>query len=273
MTPQNTSSQVQTKRQISMANFLNLPNTSKFLEETLQNKKTEFVSNLITLCDQDEKLAKCDPAALMRCAMNATAVNLPLNRNLGYAFVIPYKKGDVYEPNFQIGYKGIIQLAIRTGKYRYLNAVEIREGEIDRNKITGELKFLGEKPQNKVVGYIAYLELMSGFSASLYMTEEKIEEHASRYSQMYQADKRYKTAKSKWSIPDERPKMALKTVLKGLLGTYGLLTTELVKAFELDNEEGEHNTGARVEEASAEIMQQDEPAPKAEPARPQKIQI
>jgi recombination protein RecT len=248
---------VVSKPQKSIASFLNAPTVSKFLTDTLENKKGEFVSNLIALCDADENLAKCEPSALMKCALNATALNLPLNKNLGYAYVIPYK--DV--PSFQIGYKGLIQLAIRTGQYKYLNATAVREGEIKRNKITGYLEFLGEKPNAKVIGYIAYLEMTNGFSASLYMSEDEIEKHALRFSQMYKSDKKYGKVSSKWSDPDTRPKMALKTVLKGLLGTYGLMTTEFAKAFEIDKEEAETETGNRYQEV--EIIQQDEPV--AEP--------
>lgn len=243
----------------SVANFLNMPSTSKFLESTLQEKKAEFISNLIAMADADSNLAACDPGALMKCALNATSLNLPLNKNLGYAYIIPYKG----VPSFQIGYKGIIQLAIRTGAYRYINATEVREGEIERNKITGELKFISEKPNAKVVGYIAYLELMSGFTASLYMSEDEIENHAKRFSKMYASDIQYNTRKSKWSDPDARPKMALKTVLKGLLGTYGLMTTEFAKAFAADNDDAESASGSRYEEA--EVIQQSEPAQNDEP--------
>lgn len=246
--------QTPAQKQVSIATFLNAPKTANFLAETLAERKTEFVSNLIAMCDSDSNLAACDPAALMKCAMNATSLNLPLNKNLGYAYIIPYKG----VPSFQIGYKGIIQLAIRTGAYRYINATEIREGEISRNKITGELKFNGECPDKPVVGFIAYLELMSGFTASLYMTEAEIEKHALKFSKMYASDKQYKTSKSKWSDPDARPKMALKTVLKGLLGTYGLMTTEFVRAFESDNDEVEpSNGGPRFDDA--EVIQQPEP--------------
>jgi len=250
----------------SVANFLNMPSTGKFLEATLQEKRAEFVSNLIAMCDGDNKLAECEPGALMKCALNATALNLPLNKNLGYAYIIPYKG----IPSFQIGYKGIIQLAIRTGAYKYINATEIKEGEIKRNKITGELTIVGEFPQKKVVGYIAYLELMSGFTASLYMTEAEIESHAMRFSKMYAADKQYGKSVSKWSDPLARPKMALKTVLKGLLGTYGLMTTEFAKAFESDND-NETSTGHRDYE-EAEVITQEEPKIQAEPVT-QKIQI
>ena len=250
--------QIQTQR-VSVANFLNAPSTSKFLQETLSEKKQEFVSNLIALTDADSSLAQCDPAQLMKCAMNATALNLPLNKNLGYAYVIAYKQNGVPVPQFQIGYKGLIQLAIRTGQYRFINATEIREGEIRHNKITGEVIFNGDKPSNPVVGYMAYIEMVNGFTASLYMSNEQIEEHATRFSKTYQNDKKYGKTTSKWSDPLSRPAMCKKTVLKGLLGTYGLMTTEFAKALDNDGDE-EPSTGNRNGKfEEAEVVQQSEP--------------
>ncbi|MCF8219802.1 MAG: recombinase RecT [Bacteroidales bacterium] len=259
----------------SVANFLDSPKVSEYLKRTLQEKKGEFVSNLITLADNDAMLAQCEPGDLMKAALNATALNLPLNKNLGYAYIIPYKNGKTgkVDPNFQVGYKGLIQLAIRTGSYRFINATEIREGEIERNKITGEIKFHGDKPGKKVIGYLAYLELTNGFTASLYMSENEIEKHAMRFSKMYQSDKRFKSAKSKWSDPDARPKMALKTVLKNLLGTYGLMTTEFAKAFEADSEEADGGYSGRSVE-DAEVVQQNEPVPEQpEPEETEKVEI
>ena len=221
----------QQKKPLSLANFLNAPSTANFLKETLAEKKSEFVSNLIALCDADPKLAQCEPAQLMKCAMNATSLNLPLNKNLGYAYVIAYKG----IPSFQIGYKGLIQLAIRTGQYKFINATEIREGEIRHNKITGEVIFNGEKPDAPVVGYMSYLELVNGFTASLYMTEEQIEQHALRFSQTYKNDKQYKSSISKWSDPLARPTMCKKTVLKLLLGTYGLMILIMMMKFQLQD--------------------------------------
>ena len=229
----------------SIANFLNAPSTAKFLQEALAEKKPEFVSNLIALCDADKNLANCDPGALMKCAMNATALNLPLNKNLGYAYVIPYAG----VPQFQIGYKGLIQLAIRTGYYKCINAVEIRKGEISRNKITGEIQFFEEKPNEEIIGYMSYLELLSGFKASYYMGNDDLERHALRFSKMYQYDKNKGTASSKWSDPLARPAMCKKTVLKLLLSTYGLMTTEFARAFDSDSEESE-SQGNRFEEVT-----------------------
>lgn len=225
--------QVATQKKQSLANFLNSSAVSKMLSETIKENKSSFVSNLIAMTSSDVKLQECDPAELMQCALNATALNLPLNKNLGYAYIIPYKG----KPSFQVGYKGIIQLALRTGQYKYINAIEVREGEISRNKFTGEIKFIGDFPQNKIVGHVALLKLNNGFEASFYMTNDQIEDHALRYSQTYKNDKKYGSKSSKWSDLDERPKMANKTVLKALLGTYGMLSVEMMKAFDMDSEE------------------------------------
>ena len=255
---------------ITMANFLSLPKTSEFLESTLKDKKQEFVSNLLAIADSDKSLAECNPADLMKCALNATSLNLPLNKNLGYAYVIAYKG----IPSFQIGYKGIIQMAIRSGAYEYLNACEVRDGEIQRNKFTGEIKFLGEFPSNKIIGYMATLKLTSGFTASCYMSEEEIEQHALRFSKSYAYDKQKGYNSSKWSDPLARPKMAIKTVLKALLGTYGVLTTEIARSFEHDDENEPTTNNHRQNFEDAEVVQQNlsETAPASTPT-PTRIEI
>jgi len=244
---------------MSIANFLAMPQTAKYLDDILKEKKSSFIANLIALTEADKGLALCDNSQLMKCALNATAVNLSLNKNLGHAYVIAYKG----VPQFQIGYKGIIQLAIRTGQYKTLNACEVKEGEIKRNKFTGKLEFIGEYPQNKVIGYMAYLELNNGFTASVYMSEEEIEAHALRFSQAYRTDKKNGSMMSKWSDRDARPKMALKTVLKGLLSTYGLLSIEMQQAFETDSDSVEYTNTNRMSNAvmdtEAEIIPQDDP--------------
>jgi recombination protein RecT len=265
MSEQNQNTQVARR---SIGNFLSFPATQKFLEENLREHKGEFVSNLIAMCEADKNLAECEPKELMMCAMNATALNLPLNKNLGFAYIIPYKG----VPSFQVGYKGLIQLAIRTGAYRFLNACEIHEGEISRNKITGQITYQQDNPDGKVVGYLAYLELLTGFSASLYMTTDEIEKHAMRFSRSYQYDKAKGASSSKWSDPAARPKMALKTVLKGLLGTYGVITTDMAKAFDADDNE-DRNGLRDVQEA--EVVTQDESKPAGDQANnePRKIEI
>lgn len=215
-----------------IATYLTNKNVLNRLESMLKERTSEFTSNLIALADSDKKLQECEPQKLMQCAMNATALKLSLNKSLGHAYIIPYKG----VPQFQIGYKGLIQLAIRSGQYKTLNAAPVREGEIEYNVITGVAKFIGENPEGEVVGYISHSELISGFEKSIYMTCEQIEAFALKYSQAYANDKRYNKRTSKWSDPDSREAMAKKTVLKRLLSTYGLLSVDLQKAMSSDVE-------------------------------------
>ena len=252
-----------TQKKLSMANFLSVPKTNQYLDQTLGSKKQEFTANLIAITENDTLLADCDPARLMKCAISATALNLSLNKQLGYAYIIGYKNkaGEVI-PTFIIGYKGYIQLALRSGEYKHLNAVEVREGEMKRNKFTGELTFIGENPNGKVIGYVAFLKQMNGFEASFYMTESEVEAYDMKYSKAYAADKRYNTSKSLWSDPEERMKMALKTCLRQLLTTYGLFSIEIQKAMANDytGEEEPYTGGQRTVE-DAEIITQGEPEP------------
>ena len=226
-----------TEKGLTLGNFLNQKATADFLTKTLGTRKSEFVSNLLALSDSNKELLQCDNTELMKCALNATALNLPLNKNLGYAYVIAYKDWKTQEvhPQFQMGYKGFIQLAIRSGQYRTINTCEVREGEIKRNKFTGHTEFLGENPEGKVIGYLAYIELQNGFQQSLYMSLEQVKEHVSKYSQSG-IDKNTKEFKGVWK--NEFDAMAKKTVLKLLLNRYGVLSVEMQNAIEKDQARG-----------------------------------
>lgn len=234
----------------SLGNFLNNSKTTEFLEKTLGKRKSEFVSNLLALSDADKGLAQCDPSELMKCAMNATALNLPLNKNLGYAYVIPYNG----KPQFQMGYKGFIQLAVRSGQYKTINTCEVRNGEIKRNKFTGHIEFLGENPEGEVIGYLAYIELLNGFQQSLYMTIQEVQQHAKTFS------KSFNSATSIWKKDFDA--MAKKTVLKLLLNRYGVLSVDMQRAIEKDqaDTDGQYidNPQSRIV-VDAEVIQQEEP--------------
>lgn len=236
---------------VTISNHFANPKVSDFLQQQLGEKKGEFVSNVIALTESDKALKNCDPADLMKCAMNATALNLPLNKNLGYAYVIPYGN----KPQFQMGYKGFIQLAIRSGQYKTINTVEVREGEIKRNKFTGHIEFLNENPNAKIVGYLAYIEMLNGFQQSLYMSVEEVKAHAKKYSKNFA-----KYGSGLWK--DEFDLMAKKTVLKLLLNRYGVLSTEMQKAVIADQQDGKgdyiDNPRSR-NVVDAEVIEQNEP--------------
>lgn len=245
-----------------LGNFLN--KSDKFLEQTLGAKKGEFISNLLALSDADKSLQNCDPAELMKCALNATALNLPLNKNLGYAYVIAYNQKGKMTPQFQMGYKGFVQLAIRSGQYKTINTCEVREGEIKRNKFTGHIEFFGENPHGEVIGYLAYIELLNGFVQSLYMNCEEIQAHAKKYSQNY----------AKWGTglwKDEFDAMAKKTVLKLLLNRFGVLSVEMEQAIKQDQADHQggyiDNPQGFREVVDVEVIEQNEPISTPQPKK------
>jgi len=229
----------------SIANFLNQDSTTQFLKKTIGNRKGEFISNLIAITDQDKNLAKCSPADVMKCALNATALDLPLNKNLGYAYVIPYGTS----PQFQIGYKGFIQLALRSGQYEQINISDVREGEIEFNKFTGNMTFIEMLPENDIIGYLAYLKLTNGFFHYEYWTKGQVEAHAKKYSQTYK-----KYGSGLWK--DEFDKMAKKTVLKSLLNTYGVMSVQMQNAIKYDQADHEGKYVDNIRDNQDAVIQQ-----------------
>jgi recombination protein RecT len=213
------------------------PKTQEYLLSVLNTKKDQFVSDLTALVANDTNLQACEPVTIMYAAINATALSLPLNKNLGFAYAIPYKntKKGVSEAQFLMGYKGYIQLAIRSGQFKNINVTDIREGEIKANNLlTGEIEF--EKKENRaelpIVGYAAYFALNNGFAKTLYMTKDEMERHAKRYSQTYSSRLDYVQKASKWATDFDA--MGKKTVLKLLLAKYAPLSVEMQQAVMYD---------------------------------------
>ena len=162
------------------------PATQKYLTDLLHERKGQFVNNLTALVANNVNLQECEPYTLMFAALKATALNLPIEPSLGMAHVIPYKnkKRGITEAQFQIGYKGFQQLALRTGQYRHINTTEVREGEIGkRNRLTGEIEWnwIDDEKQRlstPIIGYVNYFLLLNGFESTLYMSREEMEAHA-----------------------------------------------------------------------------------------------
>ena len=179
----------------------------------------------------------CDEQSIITAASQAVALNLSISPALGYAHVIPYNG----KATFQIGYKGLIQLAQRSGLYRTINADIVYEGEIkSRDRLSGKIEF-GERTGNEVIGYFAHFELLNGFTSTLYMSKEDMENHALKFSTSYKFDKNKNS--SVWA--KEFDKMATKTVLKLLLNKYGPMSPEMEKAVAADQSvidaEGNYN--------------------------------
>lgn len=256
---------------------LSNPRTQSYLESVLATKKNSFVNNISSLVANNATLQACQPLSVIYAGIKATALDLPLDPNLGFAYVIPYanRKSGITEAQFQIGYKGFIQLAIRSGKYRTINVTEIKAGELkDFDLLAGEMKFEALPAREKLptVGYAAFIRLTNGFEKTLYMTKEEVEAHAYEYSQTYKADKDKGWTSSQWSKHFDA--MARKTVLKRLLSGFGILSVEMQQAITADQAVFNATDGApryadndaRIEDVVAEEVPAGSPQAKANEA-------
>ena len=196
--------------------------------EVLNKNAASFMQSLLTVYNSNDQLRKCDPVSILAAAGLAATLNLSVSPALGHAYIIPYNG----KAQFQIGVKGLVQLAHRSGKYVALHSGVVYEGEIRGvDCVTGEL-LKGERLSDEVVGYVAYMELSNGFHKSLYMSKAEVEAHALEFSQTYRADKQKNWKSSTWSKFFD--KMAMKTVLKLLLNHWGLVTADLATALQGD---------------------------------------
>lgn len=196
-------------------------NIKQKFNEVLDKGAPAFVTSLLSLVKSTPKLAAADPKTVISAAMTAATLKLPINPNLGFAYIVPYKD----TATFQMGYKGYIQLAMRTGQYKTINASVVYEGQIeDVDFVTGEI-IRGKKKSDKVVGYVAYFELINGFSKMVYMSHEDMMRHALTYSQAYKYDQKSGKKSSVWTTNFEA--MGLKTVLKQLISKYGIMSIDM----------------------------------------------
>jgi recombination protein RecT len=213
----------------------------------LKDNSGPFVASVIDLYNGDAYLQKCDPKAVIMECLKAATMKLPINKSLGFAYIVPYGN----EPQFQIGYKGLIQLAMRTGQYRIINADVVYEGEYrSMSKLTGEFDMSGQKTSDVIVGYFAHIEMLNGFSKTLYMTKEKVLAHAKKYSKSFSKDS------SPWK--KEFDAMAIKTVLRNLLGHYGFLSVDMITAFDGDRDVADEVAGEVSANANKESFGFDE---------------
>ncbi len=247
-----------------LKNVLNTNSVKAQFQNALKENAGAFIASIIDLYGSDKYLQECDPNLVIMEALKAATLKLPINKQLGFAYIVPYKSKGVAIPQFQLGYKGYIQLAMRTGQYRFLNAGVIFEGvKVNRNILTGEIAFSGEPDSEKAQGYFAYMELMNGFSKTVYMTHTEIIRHAQRYS------KSYNSANSAWKSNFDE--MAMKTVTRMLLSKYGILSTDMISALTSDREEDIEDAVDReiANEANQEII---DVTPQVNPDREEKKQ-
>ena len=195
--------------------------------EMLGKRATSFMTSVLQITAQNQLLAEADPISIYQAAAVAATLDLPLNNNLGFAYIVPYKdskRGQVAQ--FQMGYKGFIQLAQRSGQFKTIAAAPIYEGQIISSDPLSGYQFDFTKKGSEIIGYAARFTLLNGFDATLFMTNEELKEHGVRYSQAF------KKGFGLWK--DNFDAMATKTVLKLLLSKYAPLSVDMQKAVIMD---------------------------------------
>ncbi len=226
----------------SIVQFMSEEAVAENIKNTLGKRTPQFIASVAALVNSNVQLQECDRKSLLSACLVAASLDLPINQNLGFAYIIPYKdeaRGKVAQ--FQMGWKGFVQLAQRSGQVKTINATDVREGEIvEHNQLTGEMTFEWKIERNElpIIGYVAYIELLNGFTKTLYMGNEELKKHAGKYSQSF----KYNSAMNLWR--DDFDVMAKKTVIKLLLSKYAPMTSDIQTALLADQayitEDGEY---------------------------------
>ena len=217
--------------------LVNADVTKKKFQEMLGNKAVGFLTSLINTTNGNAQLQQADPNSILKAGAIAATLDLPIDPNLGFAYIVPYKKkykdeiGNWHEKNeaqFQMGYKGFVQLAIRTGQYKRINVAVLYEGQFESyDPITDELKYnLENRLSDEITHYVAYFQTINGFEKYNIMSKEEVEQHGMKFS------KTFKKEKSTWQTDFNA--MAKKTVLKLLLSKFGILSIEMQTALKTD---------------------------------------
>lgn len=279
---------------LALKNVLSTDSVKEQFKNALGKNADTFIASVIDLFNSDSKLRECNPNQVVMEALKAAVLHLPINKSLGFAYIIPYSnsypKKDEYgrdvigqdgkkiwekklEPTFQLGYKGYIQLAMRTGQYRTLNADVVYDGEVRKvSKLTGEIAFDGEKKSDKVIGYFCYFELLNGFSKTLYMTVDQMANHAKRYSKGLKKEVTVDQLKALADLPvstdDNKTvgwlgnfhSMGVKTVVRNLLSKFGYLSVEMQTAIADDMRSEEWADATEVKDDQKQLTMSSEGA-------------
>ena len=204
--------------------LLNQDLFKKKFEDVLGSRAPQFIASVINLVGNDKYLSGCNPVSVISACLVAATLDLPIDKNLGYAWIVPYKDKGVPKAQFQMGYRGYVQLALRSGQYRSINVIDVHEGEMVKwDPLTEEMKIdFNQKVSDKVIGYAAYFELLNGFKKAEYWDMQRILEHKNKFS------------KSDFGWNKDFNAMARKTVLRNLLNHWGILSIQMQNGMSAD---------------------------------------
>ena len=225
--------------------YQNLINSTLGDKEVARN----FISNIMTAVSSNVELGDCEPSSILSAGLMAHSLDLPLSQTLGFCYILPYKITNrqtnevIKKAQFQVGYKGLVQLCLRTGQYETIGVREVHKGEYKGQNEFGEdeFKFSHDFDNNEIVGYFAYFKLLNGAKKTLYWTKEQCEKHGRKYS---------KSFNKLWT--DSFDTMAMKTVLKQLISKYGIMSTKIENAVRFDQSVIENDKPVYVDNATIE---------------------
>ncbi|HHJ6172203.1 TPA: recombinase RecT, partial [Streptococcus pyogenes] len=190
---------------------------------------TQFAVSILSVLQGSQSLKSASNKSIYAAAMKAAVLNLPIEPSLGRAYLVPYKG----QAQFQLGYKGLIELAQRSGQYKNINAGIVYKSQlISYNPLFEELILDFSKPQDEIVGYFAAFKLFNGFEKVSFWTVEKVTAHGKKFSKSF--------ASGPWKTDFDA--MAQKTILKDILSKYGPLSVEMQKAIDEDNQDSTIST-------------------------------
>ena len=232
------SNQVVDASKLGFKTLMSTPAMKKKFTDILHEKSDAFMGSLLTLVGGDDYLSKAEPMTIIAFALKAATMDLPIDKNLGYAYIVPFNRKEKVgkdwithnEAQFILGYKGYIQLAQRSGQYKALNAIEIYEGQlIEWNPLTEEFQFdYNAKQSDRVIGYVGFFELLNGFKKTVYWTKQEVEAHRIKHAKGFDKTKLTGAWKENYDA------MAIKTVLRNMLAKWGILSVEMQNAVTSD---------------------------------------
>lgn len=218
--------------QLTVKNLFGKDEVRNKFQELLGKRAPAFITSVLQIVASNDLLAKADPHSVYHSAAVAATLDLPLNNNLGFAYIVPYnqkQKDGTYKQvaQFQMGYKGFIQLAQRSGQFRTISATPVYEGQlIEQNPLLGFRFDFTKKTSETVIGYASYFQLLNGFEKTMFMSMEELKKHGVKYSQTFKKDF------GLWK--DNFEAMAIKTVLKLLLSKFAPLSVDMQRAVVTD---------------------------------------
>lgn len=229
--------EVATTQKQGIASFLANEKVKENVQNVVGEKDAQrFISSVVSAVQTNPDLAECTNQSILSAALLGHSLNLPQSPQIGMFYFVPYsdKKKGVKEAQFQISYKGLLQLAMRSGQYKKIHVTPIKDGElVSYDPIEDEYSFkpetdLAKREALPTIGYYAYFELVNGLRKALYWSKEQMESHAKRYSASY----RNGWSSSIWK--SDFDKMAMKTMLRQLIGRFGTMSVEMQTAYVSD---------------------------------------